>query len=511
MALNSLNILQRRFLANSSQYVASLSRLQSTAAAVDPAPAVEPLVPGEPDGPVMLTAHPGPMTHQLKANLDKIQNTAALQFFCDYRRSLGNYLVDVDGNTMLDVFQQISSMPIGYNHPDIVGIFNDPETIACFANRPALGPLPPHNWVDLLKNTLLKVAPPGMSEVQTMLCGSTANENAFKACFIAYQTKLRGGAPPDQEHLDSVMMNQAPGAPKLAVLSFSGGFHGRTMGTLSASRSKALHKADVPHFDWPMAPFPKYKYPLEENVDYNRQQDINSLSRTEELMQEWATVKQMPVAIIILEPVQAEGGDNHCSNEFARGLQQIAKKHGAYFFVDEVQTGGGPTGKMWAHEHWGLPSPPDVVSFSKKMLIGGYYYNPEIRPVEAYRIMNTWLGEPSKLLMLEQVVKNIEEKKLLEVVKASGDVLAEGMQKVIDAHPEKVNNLRGRGTFLAYDCPNMATRDSLVSLMRNSGIQTGGCGDHSIRMRPALIFQPHHAEIFLDKFQAGVEKLKVVA
>ena len=72
--------------------------------------------------------------------------------------------------------------------------------------------------------------------------------------------------------------------------------------------------------------------------------------------------------------------------------------------------------------------------------------------------MNTWLGEPSKLLMLEQVVKNIEEKKLLEVVKASGDVLAEGMQKVIDAHPEKVNNLRGRGTFLAYDCPNMATR-----------------------------------------------------
>merc|ERR1712168_541730 len=288
----------------------------------DHSAAVEPLVPGEPEGPSMMTAHPGPMSNRLKANLDSIQNTAALQFFCDYRRSLGNYLVDVDGNTMLDVFQQISSMPIGYNHPEIVEIFNNPETIACFANRPALGPLPPHNWVDLLKNTLLKVAPPGMSEVQTMLCGSTANENAFKACFIAYQTKLRGGASPDQEILDSVMQNQAPGAPKLAVLSFSGGFHGRTMGTLSASRSKA-----------------------------------------------------------------------------------------------------------------------------------------------------------------------------------SGDVLAEGMQKVIDAHPEKVNNLRGRGTFLAYDCPNMATRDSLVSLMRNSGIQTGGCGDHSIRMRPALIFQPPHAEIFLDKFQ----------
>ena len=89
--------------------MASLARLQSTVAAVEPAPAVEPLVPGEPEGPLMLTAHPGPMTNQLKANLDKIQNTAAVQFFCDYRRSLGNYLVDVDGNTMLDVFQVYAS------------------------------------------------------------------------------------------------------------------------------------------------------------------------------------------------------------------------------------------------------------------------------------------------------------------------------------------------------------------------------------------------------------------
>ena len=72
--------------------------------------------------------------------------------------------------------------------------------------------------------------------------------------------------------------------------------------------------------------------------------------------------------------------------------------------------------------------------------------------------MNTWLGEPSKLLMLDKVVKEIESKNLLEVVKASGTVLAEGMQQVIDAHPEKVNNLRGKGTFLAYDCPNTPTR-----------------------------------------------------
>merc|ERR1711872_648007 len=192
----------------------------------------------------------------------------------------------------------------------------------------------------------------------------------------------------------------------------------------------------------------------------NEADDKRCLAQVEETIEK-CKKEGHPVVGVIVEPIQSEGGDFHGSNAWFQGLQKICEKHDVGYLMDEVQTGGGPTGKLWAHEHFGLPSPPDVVSFSKKMLIGGYYYNPEIRPVEAYRIMNTWLGEPSKLLMLEQVIKNIEEKKLLEVVKASGDVLAEGMQKVIDAHPEKVNNLRGRGTFLAYDCPNMATRDSL--------------------------------------------------
>ena len=66
----------------------------------------------------MKTAHPGPMSNQLKANLDEIQNTAALQFFCDYRRSLGNYLVDVDGNTMLDVFQVLTMLFVA-----VIGIY----------------------------------------------------------------------------------------------------------------------------------------------------------------------------------------------------------------------------------------------------------------------------------------------------------------------------------------------------------------------------------------------------
>ena len=85
--------------------------------------------------------------------------------------------------------------------------------------------------------------------------------------------------------------------------------------------------------------------------------------------------------------------------------------------------------------------------------------------------MNTWLGEPSKLLMLQKVVEEIEKKKLLEVVKASGAVLREGMQQVVDAFPDKVNNLRGKGTFLAYDCPNTAARSVNATFINNNNIK----------------------------------------
>ena len=64
--------------------------------------------------------------------------------------------------------------------------------------------------------------------------------------------------------------------------------------------------------------------------------------------------------------------------------------------MDEVQTGGGPTGKMWAHEHFDLPEAPDIVSFSKKMQTGGFFHKTELRPKAPYRILNTWVGDPSK-------------------------------------------------------------------------------------------------------------------
>ena len=92
-----------------------------------------------------------------------------------------------------------------------------------------------------------------------MMCGTCSNENAIKLMFMAYMQKQRGDRVEfTQEEIDSTMKNQAPGAPKLSILAFKGGFHGRTVGLLSCSNSRPIHGVDIPVLPWPKADFPRY-------------------------------------------------------------------------------------------------------------------------------------------------------------------------------------------------------------------------------------------------------------
>lgn len=212
-----------------------------------------------------------------------------------------------------------------------------------------------------------------------MMCGSCSNENAFKNMFIAYRRKQRGeNIDFSEADNESCMINQPPGSPQLSIMSFHGAFHGRTLGALSATHSKPIHKLDVPAFDWPIAPFPEYKYPLNENIKENKKEDERCLAVVEDLISQFKK-KGNDVAGIIIEPIQSEGGDNEASPEFFQHLQRIARKNGVALLIDEVQTGGGPTGKIWCHEHFNLEGPPDIVTFSKKMQLGGYFHSMDMK------------------------------------------------------------------------------------------------------------------------------------
>ncbi|XP_063286294.1 4-aminobutyrate aminotransferase, mitochondrial-like [Pelobates fuscus] len=502
------------------------------------------------DSPLMKTQVPGPKSKELIRQLNTIQNADAVNFFCNYEESRGNYLVDVDGNRMLDLYSQISSIPIGYNHPALVKVMQQPQNLSSFINRPALGILPPENFKEKLEETLLSIGPKGLNQVITMSCGSCSNENAFKLIFMWYRSKERGHNSVTKEELDSSMINKFPGCPDYSILSFMGGFHGRTMGCLATTHSKPIHKLDIPSFDWPIAPFPKLKYPLEQFVKENLDEENRCLEelvdcwipncpnfgRAVRILGSWLCSpgltpycphlpssqlaylflpilggmvedlivkyrkKKKTVAGIIVEPIQSEGGDNHASDDFFRKLRGIAKKHGCAFLVDEVQTGGGATGKFWAHEHWKMEDPADVVTFSKKMLTGGFFHKDELRPDAPYRIFNTWLGDPSKTILLAEVLNVIKRDDLLNNAVLAGKVLLDGLLELQIHYSHIVSRVRGRGTFCSFDTPDDATRTKLIFQARNKGVVLGGSGDKSIRFRPTLIFKEHHAHLFLNIF-----------
>ena len=109
-----------------------------------------------------------------------------------------------------------------------------------------------------LHETFMSIAPKGMDQIFPMMCGTCSNENGIKLIFMRYMDKLRGGrAEFTKEELETTMQHQSPGSPKLSILAFKGGFHGRTAGLLSCSNSRPIHGVDIPTFAWPKADFPR--------------------------------------------------------------------------------------------------------------------------------------------------------------------------------------------------------------------------------------------------------------
>jgi 4-aminobutyrate aminotransferase/(S)-3-amino-2-methylpropionate transaminase len=373
--------------------------------------------------------------------------------------------------------------------------------ISALINRPALGNFPSHDWASILETGILRVAPKGLNQVFTAMAGSDANETAYKAAFMYRRQQERGGAHVDfsPEELSSSMNNQAPGAPQLSILSFRTGFHGRLFGSLSTTRSKPIHKLDIPAFDWPQATFPLLKYPLEDHVEENKKAEEEALADVERLI----TTHHLPPCAVVIEPIQSEGGDNHAPPSFFRSLRTLTQKHNILLIVDEVQTGVGATGKFWAHEHWGLDSPPDIVTFSKKAQTAGFYFgNPGLRPNKPYRQFNTWMGDPARAILFRAIIEEIERLDLVNHTAKTGNYLFSELENLSKKYPGEIQNLRGKGqgTFIAFDSPR---RDEFLKKAKSVGVNIGGSGERAVRLRPMLIFQRHHADILLE----AVEKI----
>ncbi|KAJ5523490.1 4-aminobutyrate transaminase [Penicillium frequentans] len=448
--------------------------------------AEKPFFPNEPTAPVVSTAIPGPKNQAATAELDKVFDVRSINMLADYNKSVGNYIFDLDGNKLLDVYAQIASIPVGYNNPHLAEVAKSPEMASALINRPALGNFPSSEWAHILETGALRAAPKGLNQVFTAMAGSDANETAYKAAFMYYRQLQRGGPEVEftEEELLSTMNNQGPGSPQLSILSFKHAFHGRLFGSLSTTRSKAIHKMDIPAFDWPQATFPMLKYPLEDHVQENAQEEQRCLQEVERLIKEYHN----PVAAVM-------------------GLRDITKRTNVLFIVDEVQTGIGATGKFWAHDHWNLDTPPDMVTFSKKAQTAGYYFgNPALRPNKPYRQFNTWMGDPARALIFRGIIEEVERLGLVEHTRITGEYLYAGLERLAQKYPEHFQNLRGKGqgTFIAWDTPK---RDQFLVKAKSVGVNIGGSGANAVRLRPMLVFQQHHADILLESIEKIIKLL----
>ncbi|GMM32428.1 4-aminobutyrate transaminase [Martiniozyma asiatica (nom. inval.)] len=456
------------------------------------------LFPNEPTAPKMVTETiPGPIGKAKIESLSQVFDTRCTYFLADYEKSCGNYIVDADGNTLLDLYCQVASIPLGYNNPNLAKIATSDKMVRAIIDRPALGNFAGVDYEEIQKD-LLKHAPKGQNLVWNGLSGADANELAFKAVFFNYQSKKRGfKAPFTAEEEETCMLNEAPGNPEIAILSFKKAFHGRLFASGSVTRSKPVHKMDMPSFQWPTAEFPAYTYPLESNEEANKKEDERCLALVEERFQKW----HCPIAAIIVEPVQSEGGDNHASAQFFQGLRDITLKYGAKLIIDEVQAGCGGTGIMWDHERYNITPPPDLVTFSKKMQSAGYWFHdPEFIPNQPYRQFNTWCGDPKGIILAAGICDEIKENDLLASIKETGDYLYAKLDALQAKYPALLSNLRGKGKacFMAFDMPSGEKRGDFLSKMKLSGVNMGGCAEVGVRLRPGLIFEKKHADIFIN-------------
>ncbi|MEJ2512664.1 MAG: aminotransferase class III-fold pyridoxal phosphate-dependent enzyme, partial [Anaerolineales bacterium] len=196
------------------------------------------------------------------------------------------------------------------------------------------------------------------------------------------------------------------------------------------------------------------------------------------------------IAGLIIEPIQGEGGDNHFRPEFFHELRRLADEHEFLLIYDEVQSGMGITGLMWAHEHYGVQ--PDVFAFGKKSQVCGIVAGKRVEEVdqnvfeESSRLNSTWGGNLVDMVRATRYLQIIQEENLLAHTAVVGEKLLSGLKAVAEESKGMMTNVRGRGMMVAFDLPDTAKRDVMMKTLEVNGLKALKSGLNSIRFRGML-------------------------
>ena len=396
-------------------------------------------------------------------------------FVLDLHNSKGSYLIDaITGKKYLDFFTFFASNPLGMNHSEMDNeeFINKIGKIAL--NKPSCSDIYSIEMAEFV-DIFFKIAVPSNFKYSFFIeGGALANENALK---IAFDWKVR------KNFLKGYTQEKGH-----KVISFEHAFHGRSGYTLSLTNTDPVKTRYFPKFnDWIRVSSPFIKFPINEfslkdlieRENFTINQIVNSINEFPD-----------EIACIIIEPIQAEGGDNHFRSEFLQKLKDISLENDILLIFDEVQTGLGITGNMWACQTFGVM--PDIVTFGKKMQVCGLFATDRIDDIPdnvfhtSSRINSTWGGNLVDMVRATKYLQIISKYNLVKNSSIIGKVLLEELSKLQLEFPDIVSNVRGVVLMCSFDFPSIDKRNRFKSLCNSNGLIILGCGEKSIRFRTAL-------------------------
>jgi L-lysine 6-transaminase len=401
----------------------------------------------------------------------------ALDLVVDLKRSNGSYIYDSKTHrTFLDFFTFVASMPIGMNHPKMMTKdFLEKLTYAS-VNKPTNSDVYTVEMAEFVDAFARLAMPSYLPHVFFVEGGALGVENALKA---AFDWKMR-------MNLAKGIYKSMSDESRMKIIHFRQAFHGRSGYTLSLTNTDPVKIDYFPKFQWPRIDNPAMKFPLsDENLKAVMKAEEHSLNQIKAALHQ----NKEDIAALIIEPIQGEGGDNHFRKEFFVELRRLADESNFMLIFDEVQTGVGLTGKMWAHQHF---VQPDMISFGKKTQVCGFMAGKRIEEVPnnvfnvASRLNSTWGGNLTDMVRSQRYLEIIHEDNLVENARVLGDYLQKRLNELQSEFPTLASNSRGRGLFCALDLPTSEKRNDVRKKAFERGLIILGSGERSLRFRPPL-------------------------
>ena len=275
---------------------------------------------------------------------------------------------------------------------------------------------------------------------------------------------------------------------KYELITFNNAFHGRTLGTISASSQEKMHKGFKPLL-------PGFTYVEFDDLEAAR-----------------AAIGPQTAGFLV-EPIQGEGGVRVASQAFLQGLRALADEHDLMLVLDEVQSGYGRCGTFYAHEAYGVD--PDILATAKG-IGGGFPLGACLATEKAARGMvtgahgSTYGGNPLAMAAGEAVLDAFEAEEIIANVRDKGSKLVARLEQFIGNYPELFEEVRGRGLLLGLKL-KPEPREFVAHLRDNHGLLTVSGGDNTLRIVPPLVIGDEHIDEFMEKLSAGAASFQPAA